>query len=376
MSQDIRDFVTPSCELLAFGEPTHQGPAFRRLRNELFPQLAGHGFRSIALETDRVAAYIVDDYVREGVGTLEKVMSEGFSHNFGEPEDNRLLVAWLREYNDGRPAEERLAFHGFDAATENFSAPSPLGYLEYARDYLGLDTDFASLAGEDEQWSRTEAIMDPAMSIGDTVPARELRVLADDMLTTLYWRGPELIETTSRAEWFRAEANLTTGLDLLRYHKQASAKLEVNARVSRLMATRDAFMSQNLFAIRRAEADRGPTFVFANNAHLQRNLGRWALGGRDFTWAPAGSIVSSLVGERYVVVLGSLGRNADIGLGEPDADTFEGALQRDIGTWGLTRARVSGRKRTDIEARQGYFPLEQATVDGADALLHINNGAA
>lgn len=376
MTQDIRDFVNPSCELLAFGEPTHLVSAFRQVRHELFTQLVAHGFRSIALETDRVAAFIVNDYVQEGVGTLEKVMSEGFSHQFGELEDNRRLVAWMREYNEDRPAEERLAFNGFDAPTENFTAPSPLSYLEYARDYMGLDLDLASLAGADEQWSRTEAIMDPAMSIGDTPPAGELRVLADDMLTSLYWRGPGLIEATSRAEWFRAEAQLTAGLGLLRYHKQAAQKLELNARVSRLMATRDALMAQNLFAIRRAETGKGPTFVFAHNTHLQRNLGHWEIDGRDFKWAPAGSIMGSLVGAQYVVVLGSLGRNADIGLGEPDADTFEGALQRDIKTWGMTRAAVSVRKRTDIEGRQGHFPLEQATVDGADALLHINDGSA
>src|SRR5690349_7543436 len=28
MSQDIRDFVTPSCDLLGLGEPTHQVPGF------------------------------------------------------------------------------------------------------------------------------------------------------------------------------------------------------------------------------------------------------------------------------------------------------------------------------------------------------------
>ncbi|WP_324194371.1 hypothetical protein [Nocardia terpenica] len=93
MNQDIQDFVPASCDLLAFGEPTHQEPAFERVRNELFVRLVDCGFRSIAIETDRVAALIVNDFVRNGVGTFAEVMNEGFSHGFGKLDANRQLVA-------------------------------------------------------------------------------------------------------------------------------------------------------------------------------------------------------------------------------------------------------------------------------------------
>jgi len=66
-----------------------------------------------------------------------------------------------------------------------FSAPSPRRYLEDARDYLGLDLDIAGLAGDDQRWSRTEAIMDPAMSVGATADAERLRALGDDLLNLL-----------------------------------------------------------------------------------------------------------------------------------------------------------------------------------------------
>ncbi|MGH8876017.1 MAG: erythromycin esterase family protein, partial [Stackebrandtia sp.] len=55
MTREIKEFTNPSGTLLGLGEPTHQEPAFGWVRNELFAQLAGHGFGSIALETDRVA---------------------------------------------------------------------------------------------------------------------------------------------------------------------------------------------------------------------------------------------------------------------------------------------------------------------------------
>ena len=376
MSQDIRDLVTTSGDLLAFGEPTHLDPAFAWIRNDLFVQLIERGFRSIALETDRVAALTVNDFVQEGVGTLDAAMSEGFSHGWGDRDANRQLVTWMRAYNESRPPEERLSFHGFDAAMETMSAPSPRRYLEHARAYLALDLDLAGLAGDDEQWSRTEAVMDPAMSVGATAEAERLRSIADDMLTSLYARAPELIAATSRAEWFRARTHLTAGLGLLRYHKQSAQDLEQSPRWTRMCATRDALMAQNLLDIRSTEDRRGATLVFAHNVHLQRNPSHMRMGGMDLDWFSAGAIVASLVGERYTFVAGSLGRSDAIGLREPEADTYEGILQDRITTWGLTTTAVtSARTRTDTTPQQGYFPLDQATLDDADAVLHVSTSA-
>ncbi|MEU9125845.1 erythromycin esterase family protein [Streptomyces sp. NPDC048506] len=377
MTQDIRKFVTPSCGLLAVGEPTHQVPAFAEARNELFAQLVDRGFRSIALETDRVAALTVNDFVQNGVGTLDTAMHQGFSPGFGELDANRELVDWMREYNESRPAEEHLTFHGFDTPTENTSAPSPRRYLAYARDYLELDLDLVSLVGDDEQWSRTEAVMDPAKSIGATAEAERLRTLADDMLLLLHARAPERIAATSPAEWLRAKTHLTAGLGLLRYHKQCAQRLEQSARMFRLLATRDALMAQNLLDIRGIEARRGATLVFAHNLHLQRNPSTWRMGDEDLTWSGAGAIVDSLMGgEQHVFVAGSLGRSETLGLGEPEPDTYESFLQRRITAWGLTAAATvpSARKRTDTTPEQGYFPLDHATLDTADAVLHLCTG--
>ncbi|WP_258904708.1 erythromycin esterase family protein [Actinokineospora sp. UTMC 2448] len=369
MSQDIMDVITAADELVALGEPTHAEPAFGLIRNELVGRLAEHGFRSVALEVDRVAALIVNDYVQDGVGTLDAVLREGFSHGWGEFDANRRLVAWMREYNRGRPPEGRLAFHGFDTPMETMSAPSPRSYLEHARDYLGLDTDIAALTGDDERWSRTEAVMDPEASPGATAEADRLRVLADDMLTTLHARAPELIAASSRETWSRARTRLTAGLDLLRYHAQAARRVEPAARLAGLTATRDALMARNLVEIRAAEARRGGTLVFTHNLHLRRTVSTMAMGGTEVSWYSAGAILEAL-GERCTVIMGSIGRSAALGLGEPDPDTFEGRLSGQVTGWGLVRPGP-GRPRTDTASQRGYFPLDQATLDGAAAVLHI-----
>ncbi|HEX3778780.1 MAG TPA: erythromycin esterase family protein [Pseudonocardiaceae bacterium] len=376
MSKDIRELLPTSCDLLALGEPTHLEPVFARIRNEVFPALVDRGFRSIALETDRVAALTVNDFVQNGAGTLDDAMREGFSHGFGDLDANRQLVAWMRAHNEGRPAEQRLSFHGFDAAMETMSAPSPRRYLEHARDYLGLDLDLADLVGDDEQWSRQEAVLDPAMSVGATTEADQLRSIADDLLTTLYARAPETIATTSRAEWHRARTYLTAGLGLLRYHRQAARRIEQSVRWSHLSGTRDALMAQNLLDIRDLEARRGPTLVFAHNLHLKRSPSTMRMGPMDLAWSCAGAILDSLMGERYTFIASSLGRSDALGLGEPESDTYEGLLQRRISTWGLIAGSeiVPARTRTDTKQEQGYFPLDKATLDRADAVLHISTG--
>lgn len=127
--------------------------------------------------------------------------------------------------------------------------------------------------------------MDPAMSPGATAEAEQLRTLANDMLTTLSLRAPELIAATSHAAWSRARTHLTAGLGLLRYHQQSAQPLDRSARISRLSATRDALMAQNLLDIRGAEAQRGTTLVFAHNAHLQRNPSHWSSGTLDLNWS-------------------------------------------------------------------------------------------
>ncbi|MEV6831466.1 erythromycin esterase family protein [Amycolatopsis sp. NPDC051102] len=328
---DLTEFTA---DLLALGEPTHFEPACARLRNDFFARLAEHGFRSIALETDRVAA-----------------LDGGFSHGLGEVDANRQLIAWLREYNE--QAGEPLVFHGFDAPAEMFSAPSPRTYLEHARDYLGLDVDIAALTGDDEWWSRQEAILDPAQSPGATAEARELRVIADDLLVAVHARAPQ-----RDAAWWRAKIHTLAGRGLLRYHAASAQPGDRDTRISRLAGMRAVLMAENLLDIHAVEAPRGRTLVFAHNSHLQRS------------GSGAGAIVGALLGDRYAFVAGSLGHSEAIGLGEPEPDTYEGVLQRGTKTW-RPAGVPDGRKRTDTKPGRGYFGLDADVLDGAAAVWHV-----
>jgi erythromycin esterase-like protein len=371
MTQDIRDFVNDSCELLGLGEPDHRESAFAQIRNELFAQLVDLRYRSIALESDRVAALAANDYVQHGTGTLDAAMKDGFTHNFGEFEANRQLIEWMREYNEKRAPEDRLAFYGMDSPFE-FTAESPRRYLEYVRDYLGLDLDVTPLVGEDDRWGSNEAVMDPAASPGDTAEADRLRAIADDLLTQLYASAPELIGATSRDAWNRAKAHATTAIGLLRYHRQAAQRIDNSDRWSRLSGIRDAIMAQNLLEIRDIEARRGPTMVHGHNIHLQRGPSRMSMAGMDLTWNGTGAIVASLVKERYIFIGGCLGSKG--GSGAEALDPSEPSRQSHSSAWGLAEAGLVDLEPTsaDTGSGQGEAPHDRDFIESADAVLHVS----
>jgi hypothetical protein len=217
--------------------------------------------------------------------------------------------------------------------------------------------------------------------MGGSPEAATLRIVADDLLTALYADAPRLVAASSLAEWRRAKVHATTALGLLRYHAQAARPAPAAERTSRLLGVRDALMAQNLLDIRTGEEHRGPTLVFAHNRHLQRHPSTWRLADMDLEWFSAGSIVATLLGDRYAVIAGSLGASAALALPEPAADTFEGALQKvtrgcaivDTAHLSPVADRDVGelRSRTDTTAEQGYFPLDAATLRHSDGVLHV-----
>ncbi|WP_327041765.1 erythromycin esterase family protein [Micromonospora ureilytica] len=365
------DLLAVSPDLLALGEPTHGESAFLQLRNEAFMSLTEHGYRSIAVESDRAAGLIADAFV-QGVAdvTLDRALAEGFSHGFGAAPANRDLLLRMREWNAGRPVTERLTFHGFDAPVELESAPSPRRHLNQVCHFLDLDrsAEIDDLIGDEALWNDTAAIWEPGRSVGRSTDAQRLRVLADDLVTELYLRAP-----WKSAGWQAAFVHATAAVALLRYHAAAAAPLAQEERFARLAAVRDALMAENLLAIRSAEAHRGPTLVFAHNTHLQRQQSTITLASMQVSWAGAGAIVASLLGDRYAVIAGSLGASPALGIGPPAPATYEGRLQQETSLPRyLPTSDIAAAEQRTHDYR--YFPLDRTIIEHADAILHIPTG--
>src|SRR5439155_15629344 len=91
------------------------------------------------------------------------------------------------------------------------------------------------------------AMMDPSRSVGQTPEAKQLRLLADDLVTLLDAQTPQLIAGSSRDDWDRARLCGRTATGLLRYHFWMADTSP--GRMARLLALRDSMMAANLFAI-------------------------------------------------------------------------------------------------------------------------------
>jgi erythromycin esterase-like protein len=358
--------------LLGLGEPTHGIKAFPLLRNELLAHLTDRGYRSIALETDVFAASVVDDYVSGGTADLETVLATGFSHGYGAVPGNRELVEWLRAHNAGRAPEDRVRFHGFDAPLENYSAPSPRHALSSVIDYLPAAMrpasvrDLDALLGEDADWANEAAAFDPAVSVGDSDRARALRIVADDLASTLRRAAPGLRRADPNG-YDHAVAHARTAQGLLRYH--AAMATPAPDRIAILLSLRTEMMADNLLAIVAQEQRRGPSLVFAHNVHLQRAQSDMAIGEHDVHWWSAGALVELTLGERYVFLATDANPHSEPG-------TFQGVLaeattRRTLFPAQALRAALPPSISMGEPIVRGHLPLNPAQLDGTDAVIFI-----
>ncbi|MFJ7960727.1 erythromycin esterase family protein [Streptomyces sp. NPDC096319] len=383
-SSSVMGLLRARPRLLALGEPTHREDTLLGLRNELFRQLVEReGYRTIALETDCLRGLVVDDHVTSGAGTLDEVMEHGFSHEWGADAANRELVRWMRAYNEGRPADRRVRFAGFDGPLEIAAAESPRRALTALHGYLAerVEADLLpcapdtldELLGGDERWTDPAVMREPARSVGRSEPAVRLRLIADDLAALLDEQRPHLVGVSSAEEWDRARLYARTAHGLLRYHHWMADTSPV--RPARLVAARDRMMSLNLLAL----AERGPTFVFAHNGHLQREKSSMRMGGRRLEWWSAGAQVSAELGEEYAFVATALGTIGHQGVDAPPPDTVEGLLSAlpeercVVDARRLADALGDTRPAARVSPWFGYAPFDPDHLADCDALVFVRN---
>ena len=393
MTADITDTIRPvdaravmgllpgRPRVLALGEPTHGEDALLDLRNALFRQLVGQeGYRTIAIESDCLKGLLVDDHVTSGAGSLDDVMEHGFSHGFGASAANRELVRWMRAHNDGRPASEQLRFAGVDGPLEISGAASPRQALTALHTYLAAHGDegllpcspstLDDLLGPDDRWTNPAVMWEPAESVGRSAEARELRLIADDLVSLLDEQTPHLLAATSRDEWERARLHARTAVGLLRYHHSMADTSP--SRMPRLLGVRDQMMADNVLAA----VERGPALVFAHNAHLQREKSSMRMGDLPVAWWSAGALVSARLGEDYAFLATALGTIRHQGVDDPPPDTIEGLLSA------LPESRVLVDPRQlpagtppRVSPWFGYAPLDPAHLGSIDGVVFVRDVA-
>lgn len=370
--------------LLALGEPTHGERTLLDLRNELFRQLVDHeGYRTITVESDCLRGLIVNDYVASGAGTLDETMERGFSHGWGAEAGNRELVRWMREYNHARPRAEQLRFAGFDGPLEIDAAESPRQALTTLHAYLShwVDPELIActadtlerLLGADDRWTNPAAMTEPATSVGRAPEARELRLIADDLVALLNAQAPHLIAVTSPDELDQARLYGRTATGLLRYHFAMADSAPI--RMTRLCALRDQMMAENLLAL----AERGPTLVYAHNSHLQRDKSTMQMWQGPVQWWSAGALVNAHLGQEYAFLATALGTIRHHGVDTPPPDTIEGLLyplpedRYILDTRSITDAAGNVPPAPRVSPWFGYAPLDPAHLGQIDGIVFVKD---
>lgn len=370
--------------LLALGEPTHGERTLLDLRNELFRQLVDHeGYRTITVESDCLRGLIVNDYVASGAGTLDETMERGFSHGWGAEAGNRELVRWMREYNHARPRSEQLRFAGFDGPLEIDAAESPRQALTTLHAYLShwVDPELMActadtlerLLGADDRWTNPAAMTEPATSVGRAPEARELRLIADDLVALLNAQAPHLIAVTSPDELDQARLYGRTATGLLRYHFAMADSAP--SRMTRLCALRDQMMAENLLAL----AERGPTLVYAHNSHLQRDKSTMQMWQGPVQWWSAGALVNAHLGQEYAFLATALGTIRHHGVDTPPPDTIEGLLyplpedRYILDTRSITDAAGNVPPAPRVSPWFGYAPLDPAHLGQIDGIVFVKD---
>jgi erythromycin esterase-like protein len=255
--------------LLGLGEPTHGEEEFPRLRNRIFRHLVEReGYRSVAIESDCLAALMVDAYVAGGEGSLDAVMERGFSTGSGESGTNRELVAWMGSTIETAPGGQaevlrlRRAYEITGAASPREALTAPHGYLATHLEADSLPWDLETidrLVGDDGRWTNPEIAMEPSRSVGASREAGTCAsspTISSPLLTS---ETPRLVAAASEEDWWRACLHGRTAAGLLRYHAaMADGSTSRAAQISRLMGQRDTMMAENLQAIAARDARADP----------------------------------------------------------------------------------------------------------------------
>lgn len=179
--------------VVGLGEATHGTREFFQLKHRIVRLLVAElGFRLFGLEANFPEARAVDRYVVSGDGDPEDALGE-LGYWTWNTEEMLALVEWLRAYNAGRPATEKVRFYGYDVQSARGHARAIRRFLERVDPDAGDD-----LAGD-------LATLEAGRPGDDPEATKEWLVAAETVATTLETlfgrRGDAYRSETSDREW-------------------------------------------------------------------------------------------------------------------------------------------------------------------------------
>jgi erythromycin esterase len=125
-------------QIVALGESTHGTSEFVTFRHRMIQHMVQQlNFRVLSVETNFSTAQAINEYILGGTGTgLDVVQSIKNSWVYDNQEFVQL-IEWLRTYNSGQSAANKVTFYGFDNQACEPSAKRVQAYIsQYDPSYL------------------------------------------------------------------------------------------------------------------------------------------------------------------------------------------------------------------------------------------------
>ncbi len=243
------------------GEASHGTSEYYRWRAKLSQRLIEEkGFRFIAVEGDWALCHRVNRYIKgidDTYGSAREALEtfDRWPQWMWANEDIVELVEWLRDYNDGRPADEQVGFYGIDVYDMDRSIEKVNAYLdgqapELAEEAAAAYACFEPYEGDPQRYAQAIALR--GVSCDEE---------ADAVLALLRENESELAEADARA-YFAAKRNAHVVRNAERHYRAmlTGGAASWNTRVDHFFDTVEALMDYH------GEGAKG--IVWAHNTHI------------------------------------------------------------------------------------------------------------
>jgi erythromycin esterase len=268
-------------KMVGLGEATHGTQEFFQMKHRIFQYLVEHyGHKVFAFEADFAESLYLNDYVLTGEGDLQTLMKRKMQFWTWRTVEVMKLLEWMKEYNDGKPEEEKIHYHGFDCQfikfqpvllQEYFQRHSP-ALWEAMSPVIDEIVSFSTINYENMTEETFNDLKSQLESLEDQVAA-DKELLTSNSSSKEYKISKQLLVTIRQAFIIKYTRNSGTG--------------NINYR--------DMFMAENALWIADFFGEDTKITLWAHNGHVARDP--------DYGSSTAmGYHLNEAIGESYRVV--------------------------------------------------------------------------
>lgn len=117
-------------KIIGMGEATHGTAEFFEMKHRMFEFLVEEmGYRVFAIEAEFGGSQIVNEYILEGKGNVDKCL-DAMQFWTWHTEEVADMIQWMKDYNENPENESKIKFYGYDMQNVDNSIKYVLDYLE------------------------------------------------------------------------------------------------------------------------------------------------------------------------------------------------------------------------------------------------------